>query len=373
MGWGAEMGSTLSSALLALGAMLCTGIAPARAFTVKSGFTEGCHEHITLVGYVQARTQMPPELALYVPDGPWEKVADYLLRDANFQPASRAEKFFLFSLLTGVRAPDNEGFSLSNISTLRAIHANPNDQYGHCLRAVDDDGLEGNETAVQGCRDELVERLGKAADALQKSDKDQIGQVQFTLDQYGTFDVDVWIVAYHVGRALHAVEDSFTHTLRTPDMHGIVHVMNYAEAVGGTLDEERDGLAHSSATDACNLITSDPEEPANRDRVFAAEDAAADLLRAAAPTLAGERVTSMEVGVVLDRWLRYVPGEQLGYDEGCIASNDYCNSQWVELARFEPTGPILSCALAPQARNGAGAVLLLLALASALCRRRRAP
>jgi hypothetical protein len=48
-------------------------------------------------------------------------------------------------------------------------------------------------------------------------------------------------------RALHAGEDSFTHTLRTPDMHGIVHVMNYAEAVGGTLEEERDGLAHSSA------------------------------------------------------------------------------------------------------------------------------
>jgi hypothetical protein len=371
MGWGANMRSILTSGLLALGATLYIGIAPAQAFTVKSGFTEGCHEHVTLVGYLQARTQMPPELALYVPDGPWEEVADYLLRDANFLPASRAEKFFLFSLLTGVRAPDNEGFSLSNISTLRAIHANPNDQYGHCLRAVDDDGLAGDEIAVQGCRDELVERLGKAADALQKSEQNQIDQVQFTLDQYGTFDVDVWVVAYHVGRALHAIEDSFTHTLRTPDMHGIIHVMNYAEAVGGTLEEERDGLAHSSATDACHLITTDPEEPANSDRVFAAEAAAADLLRAAAPTLAGERMTSMELGVVLDRWLSYVPGEQLGYDEGCIASNHYCNSQWLELARFEPTGPILSCALAAEARHGAGALpLLLLGLTAALCLRR---
>jgi hypothetical protein len=317
-----------------------------QAFTVKSGLTEACHEKVSLVGYLQARTMTPPELELYVPEGPWEEIADYLLRDANYQPATRSEKFFLFSLLTGVRAPDNEGFSLTNIATLRAIHANPHDQYHHCLRSVDDDGASGNEVAVQGCRDTLVQELEVAARKLEESQEIQIEEVSFTLDQYGTFDVDVWIVAYHIGRALHLLEDSFTHTLRTPDLRGIIHVMNYAEAIGGTLHEERDGIAHSSATDGCNLITSDPAQPSNKDRVFAAEEAAADLLRAAAPTLAGKHESSPEIGVVLDKWLRYVPGEELGYAEGCVKDNDYCDSQWLELARLHPSGPILGCTAA---------------------------
>jgi hypothetical protein len=371
MGWGAEMGARPTLALLGLCAWVAVPSA-GRAFTVKSGFTDGCHEKVSMVAYAQARTRTPQELELYVPDGPWEEVADYLMRDAALELPTRSEKFLLFSLLTGVRAPDNEGFSLSNIWTLRAIHANPNDQYAHCLRAVDDDGLEGDEVAVQGCRDELAERLEKGAEALLRPQPEQIEKVPFTLDEYGTFEVDVWIVAYHVGRAMHALEDSFTHTLRSADMHGVIHVMNYAEAIGGTLNEERDGLPHSSATDNCYLVTTDPTKPANRDRVFAAEEAAADLLRAASQTLAGERMASAEVGVVLDKWLRYVPGQELGYDEGCIKANDYCDSQWLELARLHPSGPILGCALSRPAhtRGGGSPALLLLLLGLALRVRR---
>ena len=64
----------------------------------------------TVVGYLQAMPQIPLDLDMYVPGGTWEEVADYLLRDAHYEPETRAEKFLLFSLLTGVRAPDNEGF-----------------------------------------------------------------------------------------------------------------------------------------------------------------------------------------------------------------------------------------------------------------------
>jgi hypothetical protein len=331
--------------------------AGARAFTVKSGLTDGCHEKVSLVGYIHARPRFPADFELYIPDGPWEDVADYLLRDANYEPESRAEKYFLFSLLTGVRAPDNEGFSLSNISTLRAIHANPEDQYNHCLRAVDDDYLEGNEVAAHGCHDTVLTQLQDAGDVLQKSDEEQIITKPFTLDEYGTFDVEVWGVAYYVGRAMHALEDSFTHTLRSPNLRGIVHVMNYAEAIGGTLREERDGLPHSGATDACNLTTVDPEHPGNRDRVFAAEEAAGDLLLAAAPLLAGERMSSPEVGNVLEKWLSYVPGEDLGFPEGCSKDNDYCNSQWLELGKLNPSGPILGCSLVAPRKRAPGRLL----------------
>jgi hypothetical protein len=351
-----------------------TSPALVHAFSVKSGLTDGCHEKVTLVGYLQARTQAPSDLGRYVPEGPWEEVADYLLLDANYRPETRAEKFFLFSLLTGVRAPDNEGFSLTNISTLRAIHANPEDQYHHCLRAVDDDYLAGDERAVQGCRDTVEGQLVKAGEVLLKSAEDQVIKKPFTLDQYGTFDVEVWGVAYYVGRAMHAMEDSFTHTLRGVDMRGIIHVMNYAEAIGGTLREERDGLPHSAVTDTCILLATEEDEPGNKDRVFAAEAAAADLLRAAAPMLAGERMTALELGGVLDKWLSYVPGTELGFAEGCIKDNDYCNSQWLEMAQLHPSGPILACALrASQRERGVprwACVLSMLALVLALRRSR---
>jgi hypothetical protein len=238
---------------------------------------------------------------------------------------------------------------------------------------VEDDYLEGNETAAKGCHETVLEQLRDAGQELEKESAKQIGKVPFTLDQYGTFEVDVWLVAYHVGRAAHALEDSFTHTLRTPNLRGIIHVMNYAEAIGGTLREERDGLPHSSATDACGLITTDQEHPANKDRVFAAEEAIADLLRAAAPILSGENAEA-EVSGVLDKWASYVPGDELGYPEGCVKDNDYCNSQWLELAKFDPSGPILSCALTTgTGRPALGCGLLaLLALGLVARKARRA-
>ena len=215
---------------------------------------------------------------------------------------------------------------------------------------MDDDGLAGDQQAVAGCRDTLVEQLAQASEQRQKPWPEQVQTRPFTLDQYGTFEVEVRSPAYHLGRALHALEDSFTHTLRTLNLRGVIHVMNYAEAIGGTLHEERDGLPHASATDSCQLVTSDPAHPANKDSASAAEEAAADLLRAAAPTLAGTRPSAPEIAVVLDKWLGYVPGAQLGFAEGCVKANDYCNSPWLELARLHPSKPILGCGLSSLAR-----------------------
>ena len=72
-------------------------------------------------------------------------------------------------------------------------------------------------------------------------------------------------------------------------------------------------------------------------------------------------MSSPEISVVLEKWLRYVPGEELGYEEGCIKANDYCNSQWLELAQLHPSGPISGCAAAPpqQATRGALGALSL--------------
>jgi hypothetical protein len=52
--------------------------------------------------------------------------------------------------------------------------------------------------------------------------------------------------------AIHAIEDSFTHTYRTPDGMEISVALNYIDEVKGTLVESRDGPAHATALDRCD-------------------------------------------------------------------------------------------------------------------------
>jgi hypothetical protein len=349
------------STLLALAVLaLALGAASsAAAFTVGAGFLDPCHERITLAAYQQARAPIPDLHNVPLPGGPWEEVADSLLAGTGVEPSSRQEKFLLFSLLAGVRAPDSEGFSVHNLTVLRAVQSNPAGQYDHCLRAAGDDYLQGNVNTLRGCREAVVSHVTKAQDLLQKASDAQVVKVNFTLDFYGTFEVEVWGVAYHVGRSVHALQDSFTHTLRTADMRQVIHFMNYVEALEDELHEERDGIAHSRATDVCYLTALNARHPGNRDRVFAAIDSSADLFRAVAPVLATETYGEDPVRVVLDKWLTYADGAELGYDEGCVKDNDYCDSAWLALAREDPSGPVLRCSVAapgrtPHGRSGAG-------------------
>jgi hypothetical protein len=352
---------------LALGVMLALA-GSARAFSIKSGFTDGCHERVTADGYLAAKTPWPMRPQVPVPDGEWEEITDYLLKGAAYQPRTRREKYLMFSLLTGVRSPDIEGFSSSSLSALRAIQAHPEGQYDHCLRAIEDDYLEGNAATLTGCREAIQAQLNEAHDILQQPPQEQNIRVNFSLDFYGTFKVDVWGVAYHVGRAIHPFEDSFTHTLRTPDMRSVIHFLNYVEAIAGDLKEDRDGMAHSTEVDECF-------NPKNQDRTQAATQAVTELLEAAASVLNDDEEGPENVRAVLERWLTYTEGQELGYDEGCIQANDYCDSQWLALARVHPSKPYLSCSLSASATGtpvrGSLAILGLLSCLATLIVRRR--
>lgn len=50
---------------------------------------------------------------------------------------------------------------------------------------------------------------------------------------------------------MHTLQDCYAHTLRSADGRTVYTVLNYIEAVGGTLNEARDGMAHSDALDRC--------------------------------------------------------------------------------------------------------------------------
>jgi hypothetical protein len=361
---------------LALGLLATLVAGDVRAFEIRTGFSRGCHEQIATRAFLRSMDQLSRFPDSAVPDEEWEGVADAYLGDVG--ELDRATRFFLFSVVMGARAPDTEGHSITNAQTLRAAQADPGGQYLHCLRAATDDFDAGNASALAGCRAEILASFTRVADEATLSGGDraaEVDEIYVTLDIYGVFEVEVWGPAYHLGRALHTLQDSFAHSLRTADLRGVVHVMNFEAPLAGRHNEERDGMAHSEATDRCG-----PDgEGENRDRYAAAVDASSDLLLVFEPFLRvpeqGVPPARAALDVVLARWLTLTDPASLGDYTACTLGNDYCASPWLELARRSPTTPVLSCAVGPAPRRShvpAGPLVPLVAVAVALFTRRRA-
>jgi uncharacterized protein (TIGR03382 family) len=347
----------------ALATLLALAPGAASAYSLKSGFTESCHEKISVGAYLEVVPRLDPE-GVPIPDSEeWDKLSTGLIEsldlEARYPEIVEPEKrLILISLLIGVRAPDTEGHSVSNLRGLRRLHADPSPegQYAHALRGPGDDGPEGDAAAVAGTREIIVGLFRDAYASTRRAPEDQIVTAHTYLDFYGRVPVEVWEPAYLLGRAVHAVQDSFAHTIRSDDLTRVIHVMNYVDAIAGDLDEPVDGLAHSETMDAC--------EGDNEPVVAAA-------LRASAETIAGGalavRTGDAEiVSAVLDRWLVHQPG--------CTAANDYCGSKWAAYARREQTGPYLEEIVGCATTGGRAALpwLALLGVAWLLRRRRRA-
>ncbi len=349
----------MSARIFVLVAVLACGLSlssVARAYTIGTGFTEGCHERITagafreFVGLLEVPVTLPDEDE---EDQDWKRVGQFLVRAAGIdrETLTETEFFILHSLLAGVRSPDTAGHSVLNLDRARSLHTDPAPvgQYEHSLRATTDDFEEGNRSAVDGMRAVIAAELTESL----LLDDDLI-EVSVFFDFYGTVEVDVWAPAYHLGRAAHAVQDSFSHTIRdeADDFHSVLQVLNFAEAVAGTLREDRDGLAHSTVLDSCDAET---------EAVVAAAQLATQQLFLTAGE-ARATGTTESIDRFLDDWY--------GFRPGCHADNEYCgNLHQVEIARASPTGPYLC-----NAAHGAlrpKSLLLLLVLFIAGCRRRR--
>ena len=332
-------------------ALLVLGV-EAHAFTIRTGFTNGCHEGITLTAYDQSGVDLE-DLDFSLPqgdDGEWDRLATFLFSELDIEVEDPKVRFFLFSLLTGIRSPDTDGHSALNLLSLRRVQSDPEGQYAHCLRAVDDDGADGDRVAHQGCVDFITSELADAVELLSAPPTEQNIETIFTLEFYGQVEVQVWGPIFHVGRASHALQDSFTHTIRSEDLRTIYSVLNYAEAVGASLEETRDGIAHSTHADRC--------DDGLREVPSAAVDSTADLLRAADSWLRTGSPQHLEA--FQSKWL--------AYREGCDRTNDYCASPWLERARMDPSGPFVGCAVAATSGNGMLGLLLMVML---LVRRKR--
>ncbi len=290
--------------------------APATAFTIGTAFTEPCHERLTTRAFLETLNTWPVEAL----PAPTTSLAARLSDEyaATFAPElDGTYRFALMSLLVGVRAPDCNGHSLFDLSNLRVVHDTPDDQYAHALRAVADDGPEGEALVMAGVHAVLYSLAAQA-----RSSRELI-TVQYEVDGRGLMELEVWAPAYFLGRATHAIQDSFSHTLRDDGLRTVRHVMNYTDALTTTHDEARDGLRHSGTMDRCG--------DENEVIVAAAVQASADFF--------GARSSDVQLAAFLAHWMTSAPG--------CTLENRYCDSPWLDYAREDQTKPYLGCSAVP--------------------------
>jgi len=355
--------------VLALATLASMQAVPASAYTIQSGLTEGCHEKITAEAFVVFLDE-PAWSEVVVPEGStWRSLAAplnrWLLDEGLIQEdLSEPQLFVLFSLVVGVRDPDTRGRSSSDLAMQRSIHANPRPeaQYVHALRAPGDDEPDGSQAALTGTRALIRQSFADAVASWAEPREGQISSAPITLDFYDLFGVEVWQPAFLLGKAAHALQDSFAHTIRSDasDLRTIVHVLNYVDAIYKDFDESRDGIAHSRHLDKCDAA----DVGVLRE---AADASMEDLLAVFLQSRAGD---STALDALLEDWLTL--------EEGCTLENDFCdNASAVATARQDPTDPILpewmTCAARIDAAPGAWVSIagmgFLLALATRLRRR----
>jgi len=295
----------------------------------------------------------------YVEEPPVLEGDDLLLFDAVAFDLSYVDRnIFALSLIAGSRYADISGFGALDIGSLVGVHNDDEAQREHCLRSSWHDGEEGDAAAVRACRDFIREELDLAlstVDADGVPDPNIREDVEIYLVYQDTRAVPLSTYYFHIGRALHALQDSFTHTYRSEDLLSIVEVMNWIEMLDDSIDQERDGPAHDSDADACEC-----DEEWIQDSREAATDATADLLEVMnADVSSAEREVSIDR--LMDSWMAHVPD--------CTLENDYCGSPAPE--SFAGT-PCSGCSIATKGSGGASSrwdLLLLVALGLFLVRR----
>ena len=342
-------------------AMVVTAPATAMSWQIEDPIHGACHETISaaaleMVGYLGTPPPLTEQEA---------QIRDNLQFDAGRYPANP----WALALVIGARYPDLMGAPSFDFDDLAAVHNAPTGQGEHCLRAEHHDGPQGDVRALADCRATIEGLYWRAVAGLEaggEPDPSLKEEVRLNGPYAGAQDVPLSAFYFYAGRALHAVQDSFTHTYRAPDWQRVRHVFNWVEQVSCSLDEPVDGHGHESALDVCE----DPDLP-QTERLNAATAASIDFLAALTePSTRQERRARLDA--FFEEWMQH--------ESGCTLDNNYCGDpthQALEGADFSD-GPICegSCtiaALPPQAplRPPASPLLLLLLPGLLLARRRR--
>ncbi len=290
----------------------------AHAYTISSAITAGCHEKITTEALRAVRLDLTSAAPI-----PADRNDRALIDDLDFTPATDMTDLGAAALLVGVRDNDLKGRASTELSQLALVHGDPSAQREHCLRNSHEKEPDGSATAVADCRAFILERVAQALEGLDATTSTPDPAKRTSLPVYLALRhrVDALLPTYYVriGQAIHAVEDSFTHTYRTADSMQITVVADWVDEANGNLVEATDGPPHSSEMDRCD----DPDDPRRQKRELATEAATAILRTTLDPNQTNDQKMAA-VEVILDKYLSYAPGSTLGYPEGCTLANKWC-------------------------------------------------
>jgi MYXO-CTERM domain-containing protein len=326
----------------------------ALAYTTESGATPNCHERITLEAWRNAMASFPQVTAPLAPRGDDEP----LMADVTFSVPKSLRSIGPVTLLLGVRDNDlkQHGQDLEELATAASL---PNLQEEHCLRAREHDEPEGSRQAVEACRTYIRQTLVSALAGLDgegRPDSSQREKLRVTLAIRDEIEVSVPAFFLRAGRALHALQDSFTHTFRNPDdPTKVTVVLNFLEYTQDELDENVDGPAHASELDECENL-----DELRAERLALATEASSMALFAVLDPELALPAKEKAVDKMLDDYISFDAGSE------CSAEDDWCAAP--ELTYGSPT---LGCHMGPSPSQGAGAALALLMAAALRLRRRR--
>lgn len=340
-----------SVVLLVLGASAGT----ARAYTIQSEATKGCHELVTREAWEATERELPETTAPLRSSGDDEA----LMNDLDFDLPKSHRNIGFVTLILGVRDNDVKQHGPNDLKNLSPVASDPKLQPEHCLRAPDQDEPNGSRDAVTACRDYIRGQLVAALDGLDaqgRPDPAVREKLSVSLAIRSTIDVSVPSFFLHAGRGLHALEDSFTHTFRNPDDLGKIRVvLNFVEYSEGHLDEARDGPAHRSEMDQC-----DDADELRTERHRLAVEAGNHALSALLDPALSRSAKEQAIDRVLDDYVTYDTKAH------CTAANDWCDAPERGYG-----SPALSCSSAPAVASRAVMVLLGLVLAALMLGARR--
>ena len=312
----------LSIGACAAGAALLAQVREARAFTIDSTVTSGCHEEITTDAMRAVRLRLP-EAGRVAPVGDERFLADSL----PFSVAGDMQDTGSLALLIANRDVDLEGGRATDATRLAQVHSNPGTQASHCLRGFDDDEPDGAAKAIAACRERIRSKaLEAVSHAGADGGLDPQKRVPHRTDiaYSGPIEVTLPPELVALGEALHAVQDGFAHTYRTADALRIVTVLNFVDPQAGDETPERNGPPHLAALDRCD----NPDELRAVKRRVATEASAELAGIVLDPARAGDRAAA--IAAFLDKYFTQEPN--------CGVDNGWCEAPEAALSEESDCG-----------------------------------
>jgi hypothetical protein len=342
--------------LLALLGALAAG--SAHAYNYASPFADGCHEGLSVDALLAVRERSSAARAL--PTSPRDRV---WIDDLPLALPPEARDLGAATLIAGVRDNDVKGLDSLDVGELALVHGHPNAQREHCLRRSEHDEPAGTQQALAECRDYILERFELAVrngfDAHGEVDPEARTTLAIDLDIAGPARVPMPTAYLELGHALHTLQDSFSHAIRSEDGLRVRVLLNWIDYTDDHLDSTRDGPAHRAGLDKCTGL-----DALRRQRLQRAAEASHALVRAAFRLGRSPEEKIEDARALLDRYL--------SFEEGCGRANDYCDAP--EL-RYSVSS--MACGIVPGGAEGREAgvawVVAIVLVALGIRGRRRVP